>query len=265
MGGPRHYTALVLAGSRRGATDPVAKSAGVAHKSLVPVGGRAMLLRVLDTLRAAPSVGPLAIAVESRTVVDALPELAASVASKDVAVLPTAGSPAGTMAKLLASGALSLPLLVTTSDHALLDVAMVETFCTGVPDGVDVAAALCTRSTIERAYPASRRSYIRLGREAYSGCNLFAFLTPDAVKAAHFWTRMERHRKTPWRYAAEVGIGPLLDYVTGRLTLERMSSRLSRMMGVRAAPVLMPMAEAAIDVDTPGDLRQVEAIVSRRS
>ena len=73
------------------------------------------------------------------------------------------------------------------------------------------------------------------------------------------------HLKTPWRYAAEVGVGPLLDYVTGRLTLERMASRLSRMMGARAAPVLMPMAEAAIDVDTPGDLRQVEAIISRRS
>jgi hypothetical protein len=224
-----------------------------------------MLLRVLDTLRSAPSVGRLAIAIESRTVVDALPELAAAVTANEVAVLPTAASPAGTMAQLLASGALRLPLLVTTSDHALLDVAMVEAFCAGVPDGVDVAAALCTRSTIERAYPSSRRSYIRLGSESYSGCNLFAFLTPDAAKAAQFWTRMEQHRKTPWRYAAEVGIGPLLDYVTGRLTLERVASRLSRMMGMRAAPVLMPMAEAAIDVDTPGDLRQVEAILRRRA
>jgi GTP:adenosylcobinamide-phosphate guanylyltransferase len=260
----KRYTALVLAGSRRGATDPVAAAAGVAHKALVPIGGRPMVLRVLDTLRDAPSIGSLAIAVESRVVVDALPELAAAVASNEVAVLPTAGSPAGTMAQLLASNTLGLPLLVTTSDHALLDVAMVEAFCAGIPDGVDAAAALCTRSTIQRAYPGSRRSYIRLGPEAYSGCNLFAFVTPDAVKAAQFWIRMEQHRKTPWRYAAEIGIGPLVDYVTGRLTLERVTTRLSRMMGVRAAPVLMPMAEAAIDVDTPGDLRQVEGIIARR-
>ena len=43
MATPRRFTALVLAGSR-GAADPVAQAAGVAHKALAPVGGIPMIL-----------------------------------------------------------------------------------------------------------------------------------------------------------------------------------------------------------------------------
>ncbi|MCH8189409.1 MAG: MobA-like NTP transferase domain containing protein, partial [Proteobacteria bacterium] len=41
--------------------------------------------------------------------------------------------------------------------------------------------------------------------------------------------------------------------------------RLSRRIGCRAAVIDMPMAEAAIDVDTAEDLRLVEEILSSRS
>ena len=262
---PTPWTALVLAGSRRGATDPVAQAAGVAHKSLVPIGGRPMLLRVLDTLKATPSVGRLVVAMEGPALLEALPELAARVDRREIEVRPTAGSPAATVSDIAPLLDDPWPLLVTTSDHALLDVAMVETFLAGVPADADVGAALCSGDTIAAAYPDSRRSYVRLGRERYSGCNLFALRSLVALRATEFWVRMEAHRKRPWRYAAEIGIGPLVEYLTGRLTLERTASRLGAMMGVKLVPVLMPMAEAAIDVDTPDDLRQVETIAARLS
>ena len=258
------WTALVLAGSRRGATDPVARAAAVAHKSLVPIGGRPMLLRVLDTLKAAPSVGRIVVAMEGPALLEALPELAQRVQRREIEVRPTAGSPAATVSEIAPLLDDPWPLLVTTSDHALLDVAMVETFLAGVPEGADVGAALCSGDVIQAAYPESRRSYVRLGGQRYSGCNLFALRGLVALRATAFWIRMEAHRKRPWRYAAEIGIGPLAEYLTGRLTLERAAARLGAMMGVRLAPVLMPMAEAAIDVDTPADLAQVEGIVTRR-
>jgi GTP:adenosylcobinamide-phosphate guanylyltransferase len=45
----RLFTAVVLAGDR-GSEDPVARAAGVRSKSLTPVGGRPMVLRVIDAL-----------------------------------------------------------------------------------------------------------------------------------------------------------------------------------------------------------------------
>jgi hypothetical protein len=39
----------------------------------------------------------------------------------------------------------------------------------------------------------------------------------------------------------------------------------SRRMGIRVAAVVMPTAEAAIDVDRPADLDLVESILGRRN
>lgn len=56
---------LVLAGSRDGAQDPLARLGGVAHKALLPVVGTPMILRVLNTLRATPGLGPMAVSIEN--------------------------------------------------------------------------------------------------------------------------------------------------------------------------------------------------------
>ncbi len=45
--------ALILAGSRPGAADPVAEYAGVAHKALIVLGGETLLARVAAAVRAA--------------------------------------------------------------------------------------------------------------------------------------------------------------------------------------------------------------------
>jgi GTP:adenosylcobinamide-phosphate guanylyltransferase len=259
----RRFTVLVLAGSR-GMADPVAQAAGVAHKALVPVAGVPMLLRVLDALRQSPSVGRIALATQDRGIVDALPELAQAVEGGGISLLPTAGSPALTVEAAIRSLPDAFPLLVTTSDHALLTPEIIGSFATRVPPDADVAVGLATRTAILDRYPESVRTFIRLGGEGYSGCNLFAFAGPDAVKAVAFWVQMEGYRKTPWKIAARIGAGALLRYVTGRLDLEAAFAELSRVAGVRALPVVLPQPEAAVDVDKLSDLAQVERILAGR-
>ncbi len=257
------FTALVLAGSR-GTADPVAQAAGVAHKALALVAGRPMLLRVLDALRQSPSVGRIALAAQGRGLVDTLPELARAVDGGDVSLVSTAASPALTVEAAICSLPDAFPLLVTTSDHALLTPEIVESFTACVPRETDVAVGLTTRTAILGRYPESVRTFIRLGGEGYSGCNLFAFAGPHAVKAVAFWVQMEGYRKTPWKIAARIGMGALLRYATGRLDLNAAFAELSRMAGVRAVPVVLPQPEAAIDVDKPSDLAQAERILASR-
>jgi hypothetical protein len=118
------------------------------------------------------------------------------------------------------------------------------------------------RAEVVRArYPESVRTYLRLGAGAYSGANLFAFLTPTARRAAAFWVRAEQFRKRPWRLASAFGPVSLLLYAAGRLDLDAALERVSRAMGVRVRAVLLPFAEAAIDVDRPADLALVERIL----
>jgi CTP:molybdopterin cytidylyltransferase MocA len=258
----RRFTALVLAGSR-GATDPVAAAAGLPHKALVPVAGRPMLLRVVDTLRQCPEVGRIALCLEDASLLDRLPELAGPVAAGEIATVPAARSPARSVLAALEQIPEPLPLLVATADHPLLTPAMVRHFIGALGDA-DAAAAVAPESVIAAAYPQTRRTYIRLRDGAYSGCNLFAFTAADAAAAAAFWTKVERYRKQPWRLFAAAGPRTLLEFLLGRLDLAAAADRLSAMLGLRVRVVTMPFAEAAIDVDTPADLALVEKIFASR-
>jgi GTP:adenosylcobinamide-phosphate guanylyltransferase len=258
----RRFTALVLAGSR-GAADPVASAAGLPHKALVPVAGRPMLLRVIDTLRQCPEVGRIVLCTEDPSLVARLPELSAAVGSGEIATIRAERSPARSVLAALEQIPEPLPLLVATADHPLLTPAMVRHFLDGLGPA-EAAAAVASESVIAPAYPETRRTYIRLKDGAYSGCNLFAFTAADAAAAARFWTRVERYRKQPWRLFAAAGPRTLLSFLLGRLDLAAAVDRLSAMLGVRLRVVTMPFAEAAIDVDKPSDLALVEKIFASR-
>jgi GTP:adenosylcobinamide-phosphate guanylyltransferase len=258
----RPFTALVLAGSR-GSADPVASAAGLPHKALVPIAGRPMLLRVIDTLRRCPEVGRIVLCIEDPSLLDRMPELAAPLAAGEIATIRAAQSPARSVLAALDQVAEPLPLLVATADHPLLTPAMVRHFLGALGDA-DAAAAVAAESVIAAAYPQTRRTYIRLRDGAYSGCNLFAFTAANAAAAAAFWTRVERYRKQPWRLFAAAGPRTLLAFLLGRLDLAAVADRLSAMLGVKVRVVTLPFAEAAIDVDKPSDLALVEKIFASR-
>ena len=258
----RRCTALILAGSR-GPDDPVAHHAGCTHKALVPVAGVPMLLRVARTLRQAPSVGRLVLCID-RPALMHLPEPDAAGLLSDVQIIEPGASPSASVRQALEQIPDASALLVTTADHPLLTVAMVEHFCAAVPANADVAVALATTTTIKRGYPDSIRTYYRFGGEGYSGCNLFLMRGPAAAKVAAFWSEMERYRKRPWRLVAAIGPLTLLRFLLGALSLDAALRRLSHIVGATIRAVEMPFAEAAIDVDKPADLALAERILAAR-
>jgi GTP:adenosylcobinamide-phosphate guanylyltransferase len=254
--------ALVLAASRP--QDPVARHAGQSHKALVRVGGVPMLVRVLRALGASRSIGRIAVCLEADApVAGAEPELDALLASDAVSLIEAAASPSRSVLRAL--GALPLPLLVTTADHPLLAAAMVDAFCDAVPADADAAVALVRASLLQQSYPGAIRTYYRFAGEGYSGCNLFLLQSPDALRVVEFWTRLELHRKRPWRLIAEVGPSALLRFLLGRLDLEGAMRHLSGRVGARVRAVELPFPEAAIDVDKPADLQLAETILAHRA
>lgn len=257
------FAAIVLAGDR-GPDDPVATAAGVGCKALVPVGGRPMLLRVLDTLLGSPVIDSILVCGCSTRLLRQSAELGALVAAGRVGWVENEPSPS--LSALAALGVLpdGRAVLVTTADHALLTPAMVEHFCSrAAGSGCDVVAGLARADMVGRAFPEGRRTVTRLADAAYCGCNLFAFLTPRARKAALFWRRVEEQRKHPLRIVRTLGLVAVLRYLCGRLTLRQGLARLSLLMDARAGAVWMPDAEAAVDVDKLEDLALAEKILAR--
>ena len=261
----RAFTALVLAG-RRGGEDPLARHCRVAYKCLTPAAGVPMLVRVLDALSASPSVGRIYITLEDPAILDSVPAVHAWRHEHACTALAGAATPSLSVLKALDEIPPSLPMLVTTADHPLLTPEIIEHFCAAArATAADVVAGVTAAEVIRAAYPETQRTYLRFRDGPCSGANLFALLTPGSWPAVAFWRRVEQERKRPWRLARAFGLGPLLAYLCGRLTLDSAMARASAIIGAQVAAVRLPFAEAAIDVDKPADLALVETILARRA
>lgn len=244
-------SALVLAGSR-GVPDPVALAEGTSHKSLVEVAGQPILARVVAALRDA-GIERIAVAADDPAVV----RLALALGAQ---VLPPASGPSASVAAGFAH--LGPGMLVTTSDHALLRGQWVRDFLADAPGHADVAILLAPRPLVEAALPASRRTWLRFADGQWSGCNLFLLSSTRAQAAIATWQSVEANRKRPWRIAARLGLGTLLAYALGRLTLAEAVRRLGRGMGLAAEMVAARDGLAAVDVDKPSDLADVRRIAA---
>ncbi len=255
--------ALVLAGSRTSA-EPVAGAAKVAHKALATVGGTPMALRVLCAVAAQPSIRQIDVSSGDSALVAELATLARE-AGIDVSLRhqASAASPAASVAAYVRSLADGELALITTSDHPLLTPTIVRTFlASAAARGVDVVAGAVTERVYRARFPSGPRTFIRLADEAISGANLFLVRSPGAAAVADFWMRLEGVRKQPWRLVSHFGLGTLLRFAGRRLTLDQAADEASRRIGVRVGLVLLPFAEAALDVDRPEDLEAVERVLA---
>lgn len=260
MSGAAGPQVLVLAGARA-TGDPLCVAEGVASKAVIEIAGKPMLWWVLAALRASPAAtAPWVIGMEEA----ALAEAAGGIACRRVAARGAGGPATGVLAAL--EEGVGLPLLVTTCDHPLLTPAMIESFLAqSQASGADLTVGLAERAVIEAAYPTTRRTYLRFGRAELSGCNLFYLASEKAVPVLRFWQEAEKDRKAPWRIAWRFGVLTALRILLLRPAPDAAFALLSRRLGARIRPVLLPFAEAAIDVDSPRDLALVRDIFARRS
>lgn len=245
-------SALILAGSR-GGVDPFATAQGVAHKALIEVAGRPMLARVHAALVQA-GIDRIAIATNTPEVTALAQELGAEVIAAD-------SGPSGSVARAFAL--LGAPMIVTTSDHALLRPEWVLQFVRDTPPAADVAVLLAARDAVEKAVPGTKRTWLRFADGDWSGCNLFHLQTSKASAAIETWRMVEADRKRPWRIAARLGFGTLWSYWRGKLSLSGAVARLGQQIGIDAAVVRAADGTAAIDVDKPQDLAEVNRILAR--
>ena len=259
------FSVVILAADRE-LHDPVAQSAAVSCKALTPVAGRAMVLRVLDALAAAHEVGVRILAGPAMISVEQNAELHDLVSSGQVRWFAPQASPSSSAFSVLQALPDDVPVLVTTADHALLTAAMVDHFCAAARgSGCDVVAGVSRHDLVAKAFPGTRRTVTRLKDGGYCGCNLFAFLTPQARFAADFWRKVEKERKKPLRIVKVMGWLTVLRYLAGQLTLDQALAKLSQRMRMTVGVVQMPFAEAAVDVDKVDDWRLVESVLSGKN
>jgi len=257
--------AIVLAGQRDG-EDVLAQYAGATCKAVVEVDGKPMLLRVLSTLISSSSVAAIILSGPSEEKLIDQNEINNLIQSGDISWLPPRAGPSASAYDALCILSPDEKVLLTTADHPFLSVDIVNDFCAwSAEQDADLVIGLANYSLVHDQFPELKKSVWRFSDGEYCGCNLFAFMTPGSREAAIFWRRLESQRKNPFRVIRSLGWFVVVKYFLGTLTLEYALDTFSRKLGLRVRAVILPYADAAVDVDSVSDYRVVQSrFVQRR-
>lgn len=259
------FTALVLAGSRAGAADPVAAARGCSHKCLTPVDGTVMLERVVRTLVEAKHIGAIIISIENEALLRSVPYMRELLNAGRLIFSPAADNLYLSVKSAVGRTAAPYPLLITTGDNALHTPDMLNHFtseCRKKP--ADVAAAMTPSDVILATYPDGKRAFHRLQDGGWSSCNLYALMTGKGLVSARAFTGGGQFGKKPGRILKAFGLGFMIRYHFSLSTLDGLARHLSKRWSLTLRAVSMPFADAPIDVDTLEDLERTERILRSR-
>jgi hypothetical protein len=153
-------------------------------------------------------------------------------------------------------------LLVTTADHALLDVDTIDEFC-AYAEG-DLSVGVVERETLLKRFPGANRTWLKFRGGAYTGANLFALNSPKAAAAIELWRSVEQDRKKGWRLISLLGPMVLIGTALRLLSIQNVLSRVGGKLGLDVTAVVLSNAVAGIDVDKPEDHALAEDILAGR-
>lgn len=255
-------TALVLAGKRDGTLDPLAAAAGVTHKCLVPVFGRAMIEYPLETLSRCEGVGRILVAIDDAAILDGLPF---------VQGLREAGRLEFVKAELhlvesvvAAARQADFPLLITTADNVLLtEEAVRDCDATGRREQADAVVAFAREEAVKAAHPDGQRRFYKFARGSYSNCNLFWLGSARALATTEVFRSGGQFAKHPKRIVDAFGLSNLILFRLGLLSLDGCFRRLSRRFRLKLRPVVLADGKVAIDVDNERTKGVAEEILAR--
>lgn len=258
------FAAIIMAADRN-PDDPVTRAAGVSCKALTPVGGIPMVLRVLHALEESLAVGPRLLCGPPWPLLEQAAVLKSGVDAGDYAWTASRDSPSASASAAMEQIPESQAVLLTTADHALLSSQIIDYFCgqAGAAD-FDLLVALAPYELVATTYPGVHRTRLRFSDGDYCSCNLFAFMTLRSRTISAFWRKVESQRKRPWRVFTTLGWWPVFKYLLGRLSLQEALARISGKLEMKIGVVILPFADAAVDVDTEIDWRLVQQILAEK-
>jgi len=256
------YTILVLAASR-GDLDPLALAGGVSHKCFIDIAGQPMLRRVVEAVLDSGRAARTIVAIEPGSLEEAKAILAPLPGAGAIEYVASRATIGASVAAVAAPE--HLPLVITTGDNALHTAEMVAFFCDGL-DGLkeDAAIGVTPAGYVLEKYPEGNRAFHRFRDGAFSSCNLYAILTAKGLDAPRIFNSGGQFGKKPRRLIGAFGLFAFLLYKSRLFGLRTVLRTLSRGIGVKTAPVLMPFAEGPIDVDRQVDWDLANRIVAAR-
>ncbi|MDQ6781165.1 MAG: nucleotidyltransferase family protein [Candidatus Eremiobacteraeota bacterium] len=254
----QRFTAIALAG---GTLEADFREAGydVPNKAFLPVGGVAMITRVLRALRAAQHVENIR-CVTSAQAIAAFPEAEQLC---DAIVEPRHDLIASLLAGIEGL-APTQRVLVTATDLPLLDGAVVDAFAAlANATPCDIGYGFVERSSHEGSYPDVRHTWVRLREGIFCGAGMSVMRVGATEQVNALLRKLTAARKSPLALAALFSYTLLFKAVIGTLSVAEVERRARELSGLECRGLLCSQPELAVNVDRLEDLRTVEGILAR--
>lgn len=241
---------LVLAASRSGADDPVARLKGTTHKCLAPIDGVVMLERVVQAILDSDVLGQIYISIENENLLRSVPALKSWLDDGTIRMAPVRGNLADSVLAAADVMEPAFPMVITTGDNALHTAEILQDFVGqfNALEG-DAAAGFTTAETVIADFPEVGLAYHRLKDGGYSSCNLYAFRSEKALTAVRIFEGGGQFGKRPMRIVKAFGIMPFILYKFRLATLDQFLQRIARRLGITADIIMLPYSYGPIDVD----------------
>lgn len=165
---------------------------------------------------------------------------------------------AKTMRELLQN--MPQPMLVTTTDNIFLSEEILAEFLNHSA-GSDLAVGAVSKTLVMNSAYKTKRTWLKLGDESWSGCNLFYLGGPAVMPLLDSWATIEQSRKKAFSIFSAFGPYILLRFILGWLTIEKFSKLLSKRYNLAAQFVPLSDAKICIDADKMEDVALIESIL----
>lgn len=245
---------LILAGGGESALTVKEK---VSNKALIKIEEKEMITHVIETVsqfirrRNIVVVGPTE---ELQFVKDRL----------KVRLISENGSIVGNVAagvKIFGSGR---PILVCSSDIPLINKEAVNDFLDRCkPYNHDFYCPIIPKREIEKRFPNSTRTYVKIKEGVFTGGNIFLINPLKINEFSDIGTRILEARKNPLKVASLFGVSFLFRFISGSLTLDQAVRPLER-AGIKVKPIITDFFEIGFDIDKPEDLKIVRRYLRKK-
>jgi hypothetical protein len=136
---------------------------------------------------------------------------------------------------------------------------------TTLPLDVDLCYTVVKREVVERRYPQSRRTYVKLKDVEVCGGDLNVLHTSVVSLNPEIWERLIASRKNPVKQAAIIGFDTLFQMMFRLITLDQAVNKVTARLKLTGRAVVCPYAEVAMDVDKPNQLEMIREDLMKRA
>lgn len=240
--------AFITAGGIPKREDPLYHYTQGRSKALVEIAGKPLIQWVLDALEDAKTV--------ERIVIVGLDSSNNLSCKKQMAFVPNQGSMLDNIRAGVEGVSTINPeavfALAVSSDIPAITGEMIDwTVNTSLETEDDIYYCVVPREIMEKRYPESKRSFIRLKGMEVCGADISVVRISVVAGRDEIWNRLIAARKNVFKQASFIGYDTLILLLLRRLTLEKAVRVVAERLDLKGIALISPYAEIGMDVDKP--------------